>query len=131
MSIRSIFISAALAGAIALPTAAFAQQAPPAPASSAHPWGRQGHHHRGGFMHMFRSLNLSDQQKTQIRQIMQQFRQAHPAGSQPDPQARKQMRDQVMNVLTPQQRQQLQTEMQQRHERAGNREPAPQSTPQP
>jgi Spy/CpxP family protein refolding chaperone len=125
---------AAAAVALILPVGALAQQAPPATvAPGAQQW--QGHRHRGGFMRMFRNLNLSDQQKSQIRTIMQQYRQAHPQGSQPDPQARKQMRDQIMNLLTPQQRTQFQQEMQQmraQHEREHEQEqeqPQPQATP--
>jgi Spy/CpxP family protein refolding chaperone len=100
------------------PIAACAQQAnqPPAPGTQAQSpgqWqGRHGRHGRHGFMRMMRGVNLSDQQKTQIRQIVQQFRQSHPRGSRTDPQARRQAREQlrrqIMNVLTPAQRSQVQ-----------------------
>lgn len=69
------------------------------------------HEHHGP--NRMASLNLTPQQKAQIKQIHDQYRAAHPCGSQPDPAARKQMRQQIMNVLTPQQRQQLQQEMSQ------------------
>ncbi len=91
-------------------------------------------------MGMLRGVNLSDQQKTQLKQIMQQFRQAHPKGSQTDPQARRtaheQLRQQLMNVLTPQQRAQVQANMQQMRERRqhrgnGGQYPAPQPTSSP
>jgi Spy/CpxP family protein refolding chaperone len=119
-----------MAAALIVPAAVLAQQAPDPSTSPAAGQQWQREHHGGGMMRMFRDLNLSDQQKTQIQQIMQQYRQAHPRGSAPDPQARKQMRDQIMNVLTPQQRTQLQQEMQrfrQEHEGEGG---AP-ATPQP
>lgn len=86
-------------------------------------------------MRMFRGVNLSDQQKTQIKQIMQNFRQSHPRGTQTDPQARRtarqQMMQQVMNVLTPQQRSQVQQNMQRMRQRMERGEPSPQSTQQP
>lgn len=84
-------------------------------------------------MHMLRTLNLTQQQQTQIRSIVQQFRQAHPQGSAPDRQAREQMRAQIMNVLTPQQQAQLKSErqqMRQRHRDGEAGEPQPESTPQ-
>jgi Spy/CpxP family protein refolding chaperone len=84
-------------------------------------------------MRMFRSLNLTQQQQSRIQQIVQQFRQSRPEGSRPDPQAREQMRSQIMNVLTPQQQAQLKQRMEQmrqeRMQREGS-EPEPDSTPQ-
>jgi Spy/CpxP family protein refolding chaperone len=135
-SLRSFIVPAAAAVALIVPVAVFAQQAPPAPSGAAspgaQPW-QGGHRHRGGMMRMFRSLNLSQQQQTQIQQIMQQFRQSHPEGSPPDRQAREQMRSQIMNVLTPEQQAQLKQRMEQmrqeRMQREGS-EPEPDSTPQ-
>lgn len=134
MSIRSILIPAALAGAIIVPVGVLAQRsaAPSAPqgAPSTQQWGREHHH---GMMSMMRELNLTDAQKTQIRQIVTEFRNSHTPGERPDPQSRAQMRDKIMNVLTPQQRAQFQAKMEQmraqREEREGS-EPAPESTPQ-
>lgn len=85
-------------------------------------------------MRMFKGVNLSDQQKSQMKQIMQQFRQAHPEGSRPDPQARQQLRRQMMNILTPQQRTQVEQNMQQararwQQERGG--QPNPQASDAP
>ena len=126
--LRSLIVPAVLAAALIAPAGAFAQQqtSQPANAPAAGQWEGHGHHH-GGMMRMMRGLNLTDAQKAQLKQIHEQFRQSHPAtaGQRPDPQAMKQLRDQMMNVLTPQQRAKLQTEMQQR---AG--QPQPQSTPQ-
>lgn len=129
--LRSVLIPAVLAAAVIVPVAVFAQQAQ-APAAAATPQGqRQGHsHHRGGMMRGLRELNLTDQQKTQIHQIVQQFRQSHPQGERPDAQARQQLRDQIMNVLTPQQRSQYQANLQKmRAERRQREHPEPQSTP--
>ncbi len=127
--VRNVLIPAAFAAAVILPAGAFAQQAQ-TPAGTAAPQGQwKGHaHHRGGMMRAFRDLNLSDQQKTQIHQIMQQYRQAHQ-GQRPDAQSRQQLRNQILNVLTPQQRAQFEAKMQQmrqQHER-----PEPQATTQP
>ena len=140
--LRNYLVPAALAVAVAFPAGAFAQQAAQPPAGAPMQQGQwQGHrgHHRGGMMRMFKDLNLTDQQKAQLKQIRQQFRQSHPEGQRPDPQAMQQLRQQMMNVLTPQQREKLQTEMQQmRQNRArhnggndGFGNPQPQSTPQP
>jgi Spy/CpxP family protein refolding chaperone len=111
--VRSVLLPVALAAAVIVPVATFAQQAQQ-PASTAAPQGQwQGRHHRGGMMRMLRDLNLSDQQKTQIRQIVQQFRQSHAQGERPDALSREQLRTQIMNVLTPEQRAQYQAKMQQ------------------
>lgn len=91
-------------------------------------------------MHMMRGVNLTDQQKAQIRQIMQQFRQAHPRGSQMDQTARRQahqqLHRQLMNVLTPQQRAQVQQNIEQmrlrRQQRGGDRSwPSPRPSASP
>jgi periplasmic protein CpxP/Spy len=127
--LRSVLIPAALAAAVIVPVATFAQQAQ-APAATATPQGQwQGHSHRrgGGMMRGLRELNLSDQQKTQVRQIVQQFRQSHTQGERPDAQARQQLRNQIMNVLTPQQRSQYEANLQKMRTRREH--PAPQSTP--
>jgi Spy/CpxP family protein refolding chaperone len=58
-------------------------------------------------MREMRSLNLSSQQQSQIQQLMAQYRQSHPRGTAPNPQARKDLRSKVMAVLTPAQQQQL------------------------
>jgi Spy/CpxP family protein refolding chaperone len=132
MKTPSLLLTAALALSIAAPLAAFAQQAPPADAPSP---GAHMHHHGYGFMHGMHGVNLSDQQKTQIHQLVQQYRQSHPEGSQPDPAARKQLRTQIMNVLTPAQQAQVKANMEKmraEHEHGEQSEspaPAPQTTP--
>lgn len=54
------------------------------------------------------ALNLTDDQRSQIHQLIAQYRQAHPAGSAPDPQAREQLHQKILEVLTPDQRSTLQ-----------------------
>jgi Spy/CpxP family protein refolding chaperone len=70
-----------------------------------------GEHHRS----LLAGLNLTPAQKAQIKQIRQQYRAAHPCGSPPDRAARAQMRQQILNVLTPAQRAQLQAERNGQH----------------
>jgi Spy/CpxP family protein refolding chaperone len=65
---------------------------------------------------------------------VQQYRQAHPRGSQPDPQARQQLQQQIMNILTPQQRQQAQANMEkmkQEREQRGEMNGPPAASPSP
>lgn len=130
---RSLLAPAALATALAVPATGFAQvQATPAPLSPA----QGGERHRGGGfgMRALRDLNLSAQQQSQIQQLVQAYRQAHPRGSNPDPQARKDLRAKIMAVLTPAQQAQLKAEMKKRRGERGNREergPFPQATPSP
>ncbi len=132
MKLSPFLLSGALAVAIGLPIVGCAQQAP-AQSQPGASQGAYGHHHGG--MRWLQGVNLSDQQKQQIQTLMQQYRQAHPQGSQPDPQARKQLRDQVMNVLTPDQRTQVQNNMEkmraQYQERGDNGAPPPSPTPAP
>ena len=82
---------------------------------------------------MFKNLNLTQDQQSKIQTIMQQYRQAHPKGSTPDPNARKAMRDQIDAVLTPQQLDQLKAERAQmrQHRENGENQPAPQPTATP
>ena len=56
----------------------------------------------------FNNLNLSYNQKTQIRQILN-------SGNRRDAATRQRMQQQIMNVLTPQQQNQLAYELQQRN----------------
>jgi Spy/CpxP family protein refolding chaperone len=131
--VRSLLISAALAAAIIVPAGAFAQQSAQQPSAGAPAQGQwQGHAHRhGGMMGMMRDLNLSDAQKTQIRQIMQQYRDSRTPGQRPSVQERSALHDKIMSVLTPQQRTQMQAKLQQmRQEREDRPEPGPESTPQ-
>ena len=117
MSLRLVRGFALVALAAGLPLAASAQNTPPQnlnnpPGQGA---GQSAPHHRGGpYMRALRSLNLSDAQQTQIRSIMQSYRQK---AQNADPATRRanaeQMRSNIMNVLTPAQRAQFQQELQQ------------------
>lgn len=59
-------------------------------------------------MWRLRSLNLSEEQRSQIRQLIGQYRQTHPEGTAADPQARAQLHQRILEVLTPEQRSELQ-----------------------
>jgi Spy/CpxP family protein refolding chaperone len=105
MRFPRLLSAAALAVVLAVPFAANAQQTAPAPGTHA------GHHH-SPYMHALRSLNLSPQQKAQIKSFSQQSRQA---SKDADPATRKANREklqqQISGVLSPDQRTQLQTEI--------------------
>jgi len=110
------FLAAAvLAASLSVPVAAFAQQAPTAPAGAA-PAAISGHHgrHNNAFRSALHGLNLSASQKTQIDQI---FAQAHGQNKGADPATRKANREklhaQIEGVLTPSQRADLKAAMQQ------------------
>ncbi len=136
-SFRSMLVPAALATALAIPAIGFAQVQPSA-GTPAQPGQGQRHHGGFGFMREMRDLNLTAQQQSQIKQLTDQYRQAHPRGSAADPQARKDLRTKIEAVLTPAQQQQLKTEMQQRESQRGtqggrgrSRNPFPQPSPTP
>lgn len=123
-SLKSFLLPAALGVALIAPVAVFAQQDGQAPAPGTFSQGqwqgsRQGGHH--GFMRVLQGVDLSDSQRAQIKQIVQNFRQSHPEDGTTDPQARRQAREQlmkqIMGVLTPQQRTQVQQNLQQMRQR--------------
>ncbi|MGB6985477.1 MAG: hypothetical protein WBD74_05790 [Candidatus Aquilonibacter sp.] len=125
MKLQATVLAGLIVAGLALPAVAQDQQPPP-------PGQTQQHGDR--MMRMYQNLNLTDQQKSQIQSLMQNYRQAHPRGSTLDPDARKQLHDQINAVLTPDQRTQLQTEEQQfraQHQRNAttNVPPAPSATP--
>jgi Spy/CpxP family protein refolding chaperone len=124
MKLQATVLAGLLAAGLSLPAIAQTQQAPPAAQSQ----------HSDRMMHRFSDLNLSDAQKSQIQSLMQSYRQAHPKGSAPDPDARKQLRDQINAVLTPDQQTQLKADearMRAQHQgnNTSNGPPAPAATP--
>lgn len=126
----------ALVSALAVPSVALAQSpAPGAPAPVASPAaGHHQHGHHSRYMRALQSLNLSDAQKQQIKAAFQQSRQANQNA---DPATRKanreKLRTQINGILTPAQRTQLQTTLQQErnehHERGRGASPAPTAAP--
>jgi Spy/CpxP family protein refolding chaperone len=125
MKLQATVLAGLMAAGLSLPAIAQTQQAPAPPAQS---------QHGDRMMHRFSDLNLTDAQKSQIQTLMQNYRQAHPRGSTADPDARKQLRDQINAVLTPDQQAQLKSdEAKMRAQRQGNKTsnvpPAPAATP--
>lgn len=76
-------------------------------------------------MRRFESLGLSPQQQQQIQSLIAQFSQTHPAGSPLDPEAMRQLRENLLAVLTPQQRDALTQENERRRSEmaAGEHQP--------
>lgn len=125
MKLQATVLAGLMAAGLSLPAIAQTQPAPAPPAQS---------QHGDRMMHRFSDLNLTDAQKSQIQALMQNYRQAHPRGSAPDPDARKQLRDQVNALLTPDQQAQLKSdEAKMRAQHQGNNTsnvpPAPAATP--
>jgi Spy/CpxP family protein refolding chaperone len=120
MKFHALALAGAMTAGLFAPTICLAQQNSPQPAP-----------HGDRAMRRFANLNLSDQQRSQIQSLLQNYRQAHPKGSQPDPQARKALRQSIMGVLTPDQRAKLQAMRQQRRAQQQQRQPAQNPSPQP
>lgn len=126
MKFQATLLAGLIAASLALPAVAQVQQPPP-PAQS-----QQSGDDR--MMRRFSDLNLSDQQTSQIQTLLQNYRQAHPRGSAPDPDARKQLHDQIDALLTPDQRAQLKADMEKfraRHQRNDTSNPPPAPSPTP
>jgi Spy/CpxP family protein refolding chaperone len=68
----------------------------------------------GRLMRRFGSLGLTPDQQQRIQGLVDQFSQAHPAGSPLDPAAMRQLREQARSLLTPQQLAMLQQENEER-----------------
>ena len=102
--------------AMALPLATYAQQSQP-PAARSHYRGTPSQaqlQHR--WMRRFGNLNLSGDQQQRIQSLINQYSQTHPAGSPPDREANRELRRQMMGVLSSDQQNQFRQEMRQRRE---------------
>ena len=120
MKLQATVLAGLIAASLSLPAIAQVQQAPAPPAQS---------QHGDRMMRHFSNLNLSDQQKSQIQTLVQNFRQAHPKGSTPDPDARKALRSQIETVLTPDQRAQFKADEQKHHAEHAQGNPNPVASP--
>ncbi|MBV9277197.1 MAG: hypothetical protein JOZ97_03075 [Candidatus Eremiobacteraeota bacterium] len=103
-TIRTFLSIGGLIVALALPAATLAQTTPSDQPGLGAP-------QRGGMMRAYDNLNLTPDQRQKIDALITQYRQAHPRGSTPDPNARKALRDQIFAILTPAQQAQLQANM--------------------
>jgi Spy/CpxP family protein refolding chaperone len=113
MNISRTLIAGAAVLALALPLAVSAQTTTaPAPAAD----GTHAHHGGGLNRHAMQGIKLSDDQQQQLLQLRTDYRKAHPKGSTPDPASRKALRDQMLNILTPDQQTQYQANIKQARE---------------
>ena len=117
---RSLLIGSLCAVLLGPPAISFAAYNAASPTASYH-------HHHGDWAEMFKNLHLSQQQQDQIHTLVADYRQAHPEGSQPDEASRKALWDQILAVLTPEQRAQLEQETQARRDQQAS----PAATPSP
>jgi Spy/CpxP family protein refolding chaperone len=124
MKMNVIAVSALLV-ALASPLSAQAQQAPPPPAQAQnHATPTEGKlQHR--WMKRLGNLNLSGDQQQRIQSMIDQYSQAHPQGSPRDQQATRDLRKQILGVLTPDQQSQYRQQMQQRRAQMAQRQGQP------
>ncbi|MDQ2681581.1 MAG: hypothetical protein M3Y21_11285 [Candidatus Eremiobacteraeota bacterium] len=111
MKLTTAFISIAFSATLALPLVALADGSAPGTTTSVtaqHPH----RHHRNPFMSALHSVNLTADQKTQMKSLMTTYKQSHPKGSAPDRAGRKQLHDSMVNLLTPAQRTQFDQKLQ-------------------
>jgi hypothetical protein len=118
----NLFAVGAFAAALALPLAAGAQQSAYPQQNqypAAQPQGQPGMPSQATIQRRWTRrlsrLNLSGDQQQRIQTLITQFSQAHPEGSQRVPGAGRELRRQIMGVLTNDQQNQLHQEMQARH----------------
>src|SRR5579883_2259767 len=109
----SLLAAGAFAVALAMPLGVYAQQSQ-APSTRAY-----GRSHTtpsrdriaGRWSHRFGRLNLSGDQQQRMQSIIDQYSQTHPEGSPRDPQANRELRRQLMGVLSPDQQNQFRQQM--------------------
>lgn len=112
--VKTFFVAALCALSLAAPTLVLADAVSDSNSNPSTTNSQQGatpgsyHHH--GMGAMLKTLNLTQQQQEQIKTLISTYRQAHPEGSQPDPAAKEQLHQQILNVLTPEQRTKLEQE---------------------
>lgn len=83
-------------------------------------------HHVSPYMRALRSLNLSDAQKAQIRSIVQSYRQKNQGVDQATRRTNmRQMRSDIVGILTPDQQAQFRTQLQQMREQERKANPGP------
>ncbi len=112
----SLALPALAIGLLGMSAAVLAQSAspypmPPAPAASAagsNDGTHAGHHHRNRMMKALKSLNLSDSQRSQIKDVVASYRSSRTSAT---PMTRDQMRQKIEAMLTPAQRTQFESQM--------------------
>ncbi|MBV8284682.1 MAG: hypothetical protein JO175_08535 [Candidatus Eremiobacteraeota bacterium] len=103
---------AALLAALALPVGVSAQEAGQQPAvTQQQPAAQSTPRIYRRWSQLLRGITLSDDQHDKIQNFLDQYAQSHPAGSPRDPQGARQLRDNIFNVLTPDQQTQFKQQM--------------------
>jgi hypothetical protein len=129
MNLTQFLIAGGLAASLALPVAASAQQAPQppygTPQQQQQPQGAPNPGQRGQGQNQttpsayqiqhklgrqMQNLNVTGQQQQQITSLINTYSQQHPEGSPVDRAAMKQLRQEIMSVLTPAQQAQYEQE---------------------
>jgi hypothetical protein len=150
-----LLIAGALAASLGMPATALAQQSPqpynqqqqqqppqqqqaPGAAAPRNLTTPSVYRLQAQFARMFQSLGITGQQQTQITSLINTFAQSHPEGSPRDRKGMKELRDQILSLLTPQQQSQFEQaraalqaqKAQQRQQRQQQQGQAPQQPPQ-
>ncbi|MDQ2857090.1 MAG: hypothetical protein M3R53_00375 [Candidatus Eremiobacteraeota bacterium] len=125
---KHLYLVFTLAGTLLVaPFAAFAQNAAaPAPNATIPAAGTSGHHRGSAMRHALKTLGLSADQKTRIKEIMTSYRASRHSAS---PQTRRQLRANIEGVLTPDQRTRFAAAMQQQARSRSQGARAPQPVP--
>jgi Spy/CpxP family protein refolding chaperone len=123
MNLTQFFIAGSLAASLALPVAVSAQQAPQPPAGASqqapNPFQKgQGmqqttpsaYQIQRQIGRQMQDLNVTTAQQSQITTLINTYSQAHPEGSPRDRASMKQLREEILSVLTPQQQAQYEQE---------------------
>jgi Spy/CpxP family protein refolding chaperone len=117
------------AAALVMPVGVYAQQSQP-PAARSYDRGTPSQakiQHR--WMRRFGNLNLSNDQQQRVQSIINQYSQAHPQGSPRDPGANRDLRHQLMGVLSPDQQNQYREQMRARRAQMQQRRAQMQQNP--
>jgi Spy/CpxP family protein refolding chaperone len=113
----NLLAAAALAAALATPLGASAQQQPQqyqTPAQTGRTTTPSQAQMQRHWAKRFGNLNLSSDQQQHIQSLINQYAQSHPEGSPRDPGANRELRRQIMGVLSDDQRNQYHQQMQER-----------------
>ena len=111
----NLLAAAFFAVALAMPLGVYAQQSQPPPAAQSYGHGTPSEaklQHR--WMKRLGNLNLSGDQQQRIQSLISQYSQAHPQGTPADREANRDLRRQIMGVLTSDQQAQYRQQMQAR-----------------
>jgi Spy/CpxP family protein refolding chaperone len=123
VSLTRFVTGAALVAALVAPLAASAQNAPSPSAAPPADWHHRGHRwhhpHRNPYLRALRSVSLSDAQKQQVRKAFEQMGAADRAAMRANAEK---MRGQVEAILTPGQRTELRTKLEQERARHPRRD---------